>query len=142
DAVETERPHVVLTDIRMPPGESDEGIQIAARLRDEHPETGVVILSQFAEPAYVLRLFESRSEGRAYLLKERVHSRAELVSALQAVANGDSVIDPKIVELMVQARIRSENSPLRELTARELEVLAGLAEGKNNAAIAEQLVLT
>jgi DNA-binding NarL/FixJ family response regulator len=141
-AVEEQRPDVVLTDIRMPPTESDEGIQLAGRLRVEHPRIGVVVLSQFAEPAYVLALLESGSDGRAYLLKERVHDRAQLVAAIEAVAAGESVIDPKIVELLVAAKARSERSPLSELTPRELEVLAAIAEGKSNAAISDALVLT
>jgi DNA-binding NarL/FixJ family response regulator len=126
----------------MPPSGSDEGIRIADRLRDEHPEVGVVVLSQYAEPGYVLRLFERGSERRAYLLKERVQQRGELVAAIEAVSRGDSAIDPKIVEVMVRARRRAETSPLRELTPRELEVLAAVAAGKSNSAIAEELVLT
>jgi DNA-binding NarL/FixJ family response regulator len=141
-AIDERRPDVVLTDIRMPPTESDEGIQLAARLRIEHPQIGVVVLSQYAEPAYVLALLESGSDGRAYLLKERVHDRAQLVAAIEAVAAGESVIDPKIVDLLVAAKARSERSPLSQLTPRELEVLAAIAEGKSNAAISDALVLT
>jgi DNA-binding NarL/FixJ family response regulator len=141
-AVEEHEPDVVLTDIRMPPTATDEGIRVAARLREARPGTGVVILSQHADPSYVLHLFESGSEGRAYLLKERVHERGELIAAIEAVARGDSAIDPKIVEVMVRARRRSESSPLRELTPREDEVLAAVARGSSNAAIAEELVLT
>jgi len=140
--IDERRPDVVLTDIRMPPTESDEGIQLAARLRIEHPQIGVVVLSQYAEPAYVLALLESGSDGRAYLLKERVHDRAQLVAAIEAVAAGESVIDPKIVDLLVAAKARSERSPLSQLTPRELEVLAAIAEGKSNAAISDALVLT
>jgi DNA-binding NarL/FixJ family response regulator len=140
--VEERRPDVVLTDIRMPPSQSDEGIQLAARLRTEHPDVGVVVLSQYAEPGYVLALLEAGSGGRAYLLKERVHDRAQLVGAIEAVAAGDSVIDPKIVELLVSARARGERSPLAELTPRELEVLAAIAEGQSNTAISSALVLT
>jgi DNA-binding NarL/FixJ family response regulator len=140
--IEDRRPDVVLTDIRMPPTQSDEGIQLAARLRAEHPEVGVVVLSQYAEPGYVLALLDSGSDGRAYLLKDRVHDRAQLVAAIEAVAAGDSVIDPKIVELLVAAKARGERSPLGELTPRELEVLAAIAEGKSNAAISASLVLT
>ena len=101
-----------------------------------------MVLSQFAEPAYVLALLESGSDGRAYLLKERVHDRAQLVAAIEAVAAGESVIDPKIVDLLVAAKARSERSPLSQLTPRELEVLAAIAEGKSNAAISDALVLT
>jgi DNA-binding NarL/FixJ family response regulator len=142
EAVDEHEPDVVLTDIRMPPTSTDEGVRVAARLRETRPSTGVVILSQHADPTYVLRLFESGSEGRAYLLKERVHERGELVAAIDAVARGDSAIDPKIVEVMVRARRRAEASPLRELTPRELEVLAAVARGSSNSAIAEELVLT
>jgi DNA-binding NarL/FixJ family response regulator len=140
--IEDRRPDVVLTDIRMPPTQSDEGIRLAARLRAEHPEVGVVVLSQYAEPGYVLALLDSGSDGRAYLLKERVHDRAQLVGAIEAVAAGESVIDPKIVELLVAAKARHERSPLAELTPRELEVLAAIAEGRSNAAISDALVLT
>lgn len=142
EAVEQRSPDVVVTDIRMPPTSTDEGIRLAAQLRESEPGTGVVVLSQHADPGYVLRLFEAGSEGRAYLLKERVHERGELVAAIEAVARGDSVIDAKIVEVMVRARHRAEASPLRELTPRELEVLAAVARGSSNAAIAEELVIT
>jgi DNA-binding NarL/FixJ family response regulator len=141
-AVEAERPDVVLTDIRMPPGGLDEGIQAAERLRDAHPEIGVVVLSQYADPGYALALLEAGTAGRAYLLKERVDDLAELVSAIRAVADGGSVIDPKVVEALVAAKSRVEASPLNELTARELDVLREMAEGKNNAAIAATLFLT
>ena len=140
--VEDRRPDVVLTDIRMPPTQTDEGIQLAARLRAERPEIGVVVLSHFAEPEYVLALLDSGSDGRAYLLKERVHDLAQLVAAIEAVAAGRSVIDSKIVELLVAANARNEKSPLAQLTPRELEVLAAIAQGKSNAAIADALVLT
>jgi DNA-binding NarL/FixJ family response regulator len=142
EAVASDPPDVVLTDIRMPPEGEDAGIQIAARLRESHPEIGVVVLSQYAEPGFVLRLLGDGSEGRAYLLKERVADRGELTRAIRAVAAGGSVIDPKIVEVLVQAQARSESSPLGEMTPRELDVLSGVAEGKSNAAIAEDLVLT
>jgi DNA-binding NarL/FixJ family response regulator len=140
--IEAQRPDVVVTDIRMPPSETDEGIRLAAHLRSAHPGIGVVILSQYADPGYVLALLESGSDGRAYLLKERVHDRRQLVAAIEAVAAGQSVIDPKIVEVLVAAKARSERSALGELTPRELEVLAAIAEGKSNAAISEALVLT
>ena len=142
EAVEEHEPDVVLTDIRMPPSKSDEGIQVAARLRESHPEIGVVVLSQFSEPAYVVSLLESGSDRRGYLLKERVHNRGELVSAIDSVAQGGSVIDPKIVEVLVTANARAEHSPLSQLTPREREVLSEIAEGKSNTAIAESLVLT
>ena len=141
-AVERERPDVVLTDIRMPPTQTDEGIRIAHELRETHPEIGVVVLSQYAEPQYVLSLLDAGSDGRGYLLKERVHSRGTLVSAIDSVARGGSVIDPKVVEVLVEERTRAERSPLSELTDREREVLAEIATGKSNSAIAESLVLT
>ena len=141
-AVEESRPDVVLTDIRMPPTQTDEGIRLAAHLRTTHPDVGVVVLSQYADPGYVLELLDDGSDGRAYLLKERVHDRRQLVGAIEAVAAGQSVIDPKIVEVLVTAKARSERSPLTELTPRELEVLAAIAEGKSNAAISDSLVLT
>ncbi|HTE59671.1 MAG TPA: response regulator transcription factor [Solirubrobacteraceae bacterium] len=140
--IEERKPDVVLTDIRMPPTQTDEGIRLAAHLRVAHPRIGVVVLSQYADPGYVLELLESGSEGRAYLLKERVHDRRQLVAAIEAVASGQSVIDPKIVEVLVAAKARGERSPLAELTPRELEVLAAIAEGKSNAAISADLVLT
>ena len=142
EAVDTERPDVVVTDIRMPPGGTDEGIQAAIRLRETHPEVGVVVLSQFAIPAYVLALLEGGSERRAYLLKERVTDLGQLVGAIDAVAAGGSVLDPKVVEALVAENARGEDSPLNELTPRERDVLREMAEGKNNAAIAASLVLT
>jgi DNA-binding NarL/FixJ family response regulator len=142
EAIERDRPDVVLTDIRMPPFREREGIRIAAELHDSHPEIGVVILSQYEDPTLALELFEAGSEGRAYLLKERIGERAELVAAIRAVANGRSVIDPKIIDGLIAARSRAPASPLDELTAREREVLAEVATGKSNAAIASSLFLT
>jgi DNA-binding NarL/FixJ family response regulator len=141
-AVEAERPDVVVTDIRMPPGDTDEGIQASERLRETNPEIGVVVLSQYANPTYALALLEGGSAGRAYLLKERVQNVEQLVAAIQAVAEGGSVIDPKVVEALVAESTRSEESPLNELTPRERDVLREMAEGKNNAAIAGVLFLT
>jgi DNA-binding NarL/FixJ family response regulator len=141
-AVEAEQPDVVVTDIRMPPGDTDEGIQAATRLRETSPAVGVVVLSQYATPAYALALLEGGSEGRAYLLKERVKELDQLVAAIRAVSEGGSVMDPKVVDALVAANARSEESPLNELTPRERDVLREMAEGKNNAAIAETLVLT
>ena len=142
DACDRHRPDVVLTDIRMPPTNTDEGIRLAGELRDSHPSIGVVVLSQFADPLYALDLLDRGSDGRAYLLKERVHNRAELMAAIRAVAEGGSLIDPKIVESLVAARSRAERSPLNELTAREREVLSEIAQGRSNTAIAESLFLT
>ena len=142
DAVDAERPDVVVTDIRMPPGSSDEGIQAATRLRETHPEVGVVVLSQYATPSYVLALLGRGSEGRAYLLKERVKDVEQLVGAIRSVAERGSVLDPKVVEALVAENARGEESPLNELTPREHDVLREMAEGKNNAAIAATLYLT
>ena len=141
-AVEAEHPDVVLTDIRMPPGQLDEGIQAAVRLRETHPEIGVVVLSQFAEPGYALALLEDGTARRGYLLKERVDDIAQLVAAIRQVAVGGSVIDPKVVESLVARKARAAASPLHELTPRERDVLREMAEGKNNAAIAQVLFLT
>ena len=142
EAVDGTRPDVVVTDIRMPPTETDEGIRLAAILRESYPDTGVVVLSQYAQPTYALALLDSGSDRRAYLLKQRVHDRAQLVWAIKSVAAGGSVIDPKIVKARVGAKARSERSPLSELTPREREVLAEIAAGKSNTSIAESLVLT
>jgi DNA-binding NarL/FixJ family response regulator len=139
-AVEAEAPDVLLTDIRMPPDGRDEGIRAARMLRESHPELGVVVLSQYAEPAYALALLESGADRRAYLLKERVDELDQLTAAIEAVAEGGSFIDSKVVESLVSAR-SSAPSPLDELTPRELEVLAEMANGRNNAAIAESLFL-
>jgi DNA-binding NarL/FixJ family response regulator len=142
DACLRHDPDVVLTDIRMPPTHTDEGIRLAGELRDSRPGIGVVVLSQYADPLYALALLDRGSERRAYLLKERVHNRAELMAAIRAVADGGSMVDPKIVESLVSARGRAERSPLNELTAREREVLSEIAQGKSNTAIAETLFLT
>jgi DNA-binding NarL/FixJ family response regulator len=137
-----EQPNVLITDIRMPPTGTDEGIRLAAEVAEQDPDIGVVVLSQFADPLYALALFEHGSDRRAYLLKHRIHNRAELTAAIRAVASGASMIDPKIVEGLVRARARSERSPLHELTPREREVLGQIAEGKSNAAIAASMYLT
>ena len=141
-AIETYAPDVVVTDIRMPPTNSDEGIQVAAQLREASPKTGVVVLSQFAEASYALRLFDKGASGRAYLLKERVSDLDQLVRAIQEVARGGSVVDPKVVESLIAARSRKKESPIESLSPRERDVLAQVAEGKNNAAIATTLFLT
>jgi DNA-binding NarL/FixJ family response regulator len=142
EAIDRTAPDVVLTDIRMPPTQSDEGIRAAIQLRNTHPEIGVVVLSQYDEPSYAVALLEAGSAGRGYLLKERVHDPAQLVSVIESVAEGGSFVDPKIVEVLVAANARGRRSPLSGLTSREQEVLAEIAEGKSNAAIAESLFLT
>ncbi len=141
ETIERERPDVVLTDIRMPPGHSAEGIEVAHQLRRTRPAIGVVALSQFADAEYALQLFEGGSSGRAYLLKERVNDVEQIASALRAVAAGGSVVDPKVVEALVTARAARQQSPLGVLTARERDVLAAVAEGKSNAAIGRELFL-
>jgi len=141
-AVDKHEPDVVVTDIRMPPGGSDEGIRAAEELRGSHPTVGVLVLSAYAEPAYALRLLEGGSSGRAYLLKDRVADIDQLVDAIRAVADGGSVIDPRVVETLVAAQSTRRASRLERLTPRELEVLGQIAQGKNNAAIAASLFLT
>jgi len=141
-AVDAELPDVVVTDIRMPPTGTDEGIRAALELRERHPQTGVVVLSQYAEPAYALALLERGSEGRAYLLKERVSDPNQLAHAIEEVARGGSVIDPLVVETLVNARARRTASPLTHLTPREREVLEQMAQGANNAGIAHALTLS
>ncbi len=141
-AIERESPAVVLTDIRMPPTNTDEGVRLAAELRSSHPAIGVVVLSQHAEPLYATTLFDQGSARRAYLLKERVKDRDELQRALQEVADGGSVVDSRIVEELVAFQRRRDDSKLDELTARELEILGLIAEGRSNTAIAAKLVVT
>ena len=126
----------------MPPDEMDEGIQVAERLRRTSPGTGVVVLSQYSDAEYALRLFDQGAAGRAYLLKERVSDVTQLVGAIREVARGGSVVDPKIIEVLIAARERAAGSPLRDLTPREREVLGEIAQGRNNAAIAADLFLT
>ena len=140
-AVDAERPDVVLTDIRMPPTGTDEGIRAADYVRRTLPDAGVVVLSQYADPQYALKFLENGSGGRGYLLKERVSDLDQLLVAIQEVARGGSVIDPKVIDALVAARSRGP-SPLRDLTVRESEVLSQMAQGKNNAAIAAALVLS
>ena len=141
-AVEEHAPDVVVTDIRMPPDGSDEGIQVAEQMRRLRPEVGVLVLSQYSEPRYALALLEAGTAGRGYLLKERVEDVDQLVAAIRDVSQGGSVVDPKVVESLVAARTRADASPLNELTPRERDVLREMAEGKNNAAIAKALFVT
>ena len=140
-AVDACHPDVVLLDIRMPPTMTDEGIRLAARLRRTHPDVGVIVMSAHAEPTYVLALLEAGSEGRAYLLKDRLHSRAQLLATIETVARGGSVIDPKVVEALVHGRPRQPPSPLDALTPREREILVEMARGASNAAIGAALGL-
>lgn len=142
DLVEREHPDVVVTDIRMPPTSRDEGIRAANQLRETSPATGVVVLSQYANPEYALALLEQGSSGRAYLLKERVTDVEELLRAIREVARGGAVIDPAVIELLVAAHGRHSTSGLDLLTAREREVLGEMAQGKSNAAVAASLVLS
>ncbi|MGH3646870.1 MAG: LuxR C-terminal-related transcriptional regulator [Micromonosporaceae bacterium] len=141
-AVGEHSPEVVLTDIRMPPGNRDEGIQAAEHLATSHPGLGVVVLSQYVEPEFALRLFDQGAGGRAYLLKERVGDLRQVRHAIQTVHGGGTVLDALVVDALVTARVRRANSTLSRLTARELEVLGLMATGLSNAAIATQLTLT
>jgi DNA-binding NarL/FixJ family response regulator len=142
ETVDAELPDVVVTDIRMPPSGDFEGVAFANRLRETHPRIGVVVVSQYADPRYGLALLEEGSDGRAYLLKDRLRDRENLIAAVFAVAAGGSVVDAKVVESLIDARTASENSPLVELTQRELEILGHMAQGKSNQAIAEELFLS
>jgi DNA-binding NarL/FixJ family response regulator len=142
EKVEELKPEVVLTDIRMPPTNTTEGIDAAKRIRAEHPEIGVVVLSQYAEEEYAYDLLKDGAAGLGYLLKERVSDLEEVVRALNEVSKGGSVLDPKVVEALVSAKDRMAHSPLLTLTEREREVLENMAQGKNNASIAKALFLT
>jgi len=141
ELVAAEEPEVVLTDIRMPPTGTDEGVRAAQQLRDTHPDTGVVVLSHYLEPSYALALFAAGAEGRGYLLKERVANGEQLARAIREVARGGSVVDPKVVDVLLAARAAGR-SPVATLTPREHETLAEMAQGKNNGAIAESLSLS
>lgn len=134
-------PDVVITDIRMPPTFTTEGIELAKRLRADHPQMGIVVLSQHADPEYALELLGEGSEGYAYLLKERLGDADELVEAIRESAAGGSALDPRIVDSLLEAQRRRTRSRVAGLTPREQEVLALMASGKGNAAIADRLVI-
>ena len=140
--VDATDPDVVLTDIRMPPTHSDEGIRAAGRLRASHPDLGVVVLSNYAEATYAIDLMADGSRRRAYMLKERVGHSGQLVSVLRTVAEGGSYVDPTVVDALVTGQARSRQSPLARLTAREREVLAEIASGHSNSAIATKLFVS
>jgi DNA-binding NarL/FixJ family response regulator len=142
ESIEALHPDVVITDIRMPPSGGEEGIRIAQRLRRTHPQTGVVVLSQYAEPAYALALLDEGAGGRSYLLKQNLRNRRELLDTVAEVAAGGSRVDASVVEALVRFQAGTADSPLAELTLRERELLAQIAQGKSNAAIAESLVIT
>jgi DNA-binding NarL/FixJ family response regulator len=140
--VALEHPDVVIADLRMPPSGNREGIRLASRLREDAPGVGVVILSQHIEGDYAVELFELGSSRRAYLLKDRLGDRTQLVAAVRSVSDGGSAVDPEVVDALVSARAREALSPIAALTPREREILALIAEGHSNAAIARRLVLT
>lgn len=141
-AVIEHRPDAVLTDIRMPPSHTAEGIEAAKRIRAEHPGIGVVVLSQFADDDYAFDLLQDGVGGLGYLLKERVADRDELVRALQEVARGGSALDPKIIEALLARKSGEEPAALRSLSDREHEVLQQMATGRNNHTIAKTLYMS
>jgi len=140
-AVDEHAPDVVITDIRMPPTRTDEGVRAAREIRESHPATGVVVLSQYVEPEYATKLFEAGANGLAYLLKERLGDLDQFEHAIDEVINGRSVIDPKVVDALIQGRSKPK-SPLQRLTDRESEVMTEIAKGKTNSAIADSLFLS
>ncbi len=142
EAVEKHEPAVVITDIRMPPTQTDEGIRAATHIREHYPGVGVVVLSQYAEPEYALNLFRKGSAGLAYLLKDHVSDLDVLSAAMKEVAKGGSTVDPQVVDLLIAARVREEESLLQRLSPRELDVLGEMAKGRNNAGIAEALFVS
>jgi DNA-binding NarL/FixJ family response regulator len=141
-AVDEQALDVVVADIRMGPTWSDDGIRLAVELRQTRPHVGVVVLSAYCEPAYALALLAAGSNGRAYLLKDRLHDRAQLVTTIDAVARGGSVVDPKVVEALVRSETRPAHPALETLSPREQQILAQMAAGASNAGIAESLGLT
>jgi DNA-binding NarL/FixJ family response regulator len=141
-AIDDEQPDVVVTEQRFPPSGDKDGIRIAQRLRTTHPLTGVVVLAESAEPRYARALIAGGGQGRAYLLKDGVHDYGDLQVAIEVVARQGSLIDPGVLRRMLTLKQEQLDSPLAELTAREHAVLASMASGKSNAAIADQLVVT
>jgi DNA-binding NarL/FixJ family response regulator len=141
-AVEERHPDVVVVDIRMPPTMTDDGIRLATHLRDAHPEVGVVVMSVHCEPSYALALLDGGSDGRAYVLKEHLHSAAQLLATIRTVASNGSVIDPKVVETLVHQRSDRRRPLLEALSPREREILVEMARGASNAAIAQHIGLT
>jgi len=142
EQTDIQRPDVVLTDIRMPPRWTDEGVQLARHCRVHHPETAVVLLSQYVDPGYVRSLLDSGSAGRGYLLKERVSDLDQLVDCVRTVAAGGSVVDPQVIDQLVRVGRRSSTGNIGRLSLREQEVLAEMARGHTNARIAETLFIT
>jgi DNA-binding NarL/FixJ family response regulator len=133
-------PDVAIVDIRMPPTHTDEGLQAAHEIREKHPGVGVLVLSQYVEPAYAMELLAESAEGVGYLLKDRISDVQEFSDAVRRVADGGSALDPEIVSQLVGRR--RGDDPLGELTPREREVLGLMAEGRSNHGIAERLVVT
>jgi DNA-binding NarL/FixJ family response regulator len=138
-AIDETNPEIVVTEIPMPPSMTDEGLQVAAELRETHPETAVIALSNECDPAYALALLESGADGRAYLLKERLHSPRQLLAAIETVSRGGSLIDAKVVEALVDQRQDSQRARFADLTPDERATLVEMARGASNAAIARRL---
>ncbi len=141
-AVDEQAPDLVLTDIRMPPTHTDEGVQAAIALRESHPDVGVLVVSQFVEPSYALAVLDQGSRGRGYALKDRVDDLDYLLRAIEAVRSGGSFIDQDVIDVLISARSRVLGSPITALTERELEVLAKIAHGRTNAGVAMELQIS